>query len=650
MLFRSTLKELWQQVAGKKSCEAKQKELTAQRDTLADRLKKLEKSKLAEQADVDRLEGHSLAAFFYQVIGKMDEKMDKERQEAYAARVKYDAALHDLSSVDADLEQIQNRLERLSDCERQYQATLSEKIKSIKASAHPAAQQVAESESRIAALKVQKRELLEAINAGKTALHTVNEVLETLDNAEGWSTWDVMGGGLMADLAKYEELDDAQEQIEQLQVELRRFKTELSDVEITADLQVTVDSFLKFADFFFDGLFADWAVLDHINQAQSRVENTKGQIKRVLAASWGVQVMAITAISAALGLGRLIALPFAGPLSDKLGRRISTAIGSGSYAIYLIGLALAFNAGTHGGYQIAYICAIIGGIANSFLDTGIYPAVSEIIYKAPGVATMGIKFFIAIAQMLLPFVLGMTVATTAAGLTSYNTLFFGCGIIYIVLLVLVMIFPLPDSDAKAEGKKEGLIASLKHTHFSVESIAMIIIGFTCTGTFQLWLNCAQNFAKENVGWADPSVMQSYYSAGTMIALIVTALLTRKIKDVRFILVYPVICLATMVVVLVGQTKPLMIAGAFIIGWAGAGGLLQIVTSVCNMLFPKIKGTVTALVMIASSLCNYTILTAASKMQPSQVMVMNIVLTAIGVVLGLFVNLRYTKMVELSKED
>ena len=253
----STLKELWQQVAEKKSCEAKQKELTAQRDTLADRLKKLEKSKLAEQADVDRLEGHSLAAFFYQVIGKMDEKLDKERQEAYAARVKYDVALHDLSSVDADLEQIQNRLARLSDCERQYQAALSEKIKSIKASAHPAAQQVAESESRIAALKVQKRELLEAIN--------------------------VMGGGLMADLAKYEELDDAQEQIEQLQVELRRFKTELSDVEITADLQVTVDSFLKFADFFFDGLFADWAVLDHINQAQSRVENTKGQIKRVLA-------------------------------------------------------------------------------------------------------------------------------------------------------------------------------------------------------------------------------------------------------------------------------------------------------------------------------------------------------------------------------
>ena len=373
-------------------------------------------------------------------------------------------------------------------------------------------------------------------------------------------------------------------------------------------------------------------------------------IKEALAASWGVEAMAITAISAALGLGRLIALPFAGPLSDKLGRRISTAIGSGSYAIYLIGLALAFNAGTNGGYQIAYVCAVVGGIANSFLDTGIYPAVSEIIYKAPGVATMGIKFFIAIAQMMLPFVLGATVAATAAGLTSYNMLFYICGIAYIVLLVLVMIFPLPDADQKAAGKKEGLIDSLKHTHFSIESVAMILIGFTCTGTFQLWLNCAQNFAKENVGWADPSIMQTYYSAGTMLALIVTALLTRKIKDVRFIVVYPVICLVTMIVVLTGKSEPLMIAGAFIIGWAGAGGLLQIATSVCNMLFPKIKGTVTALVMIASSFCNYTILTAASKMQPEQVMVMNIVLTAVGVLLGLFVNIRYAKMVEQAEAE
>ncbi|MBQ6315023.1 MAG: MFS transporter [Mogibacterium sp.] len=373
-------------------------------------------------------------------------------------------------------------------------------------------------------------------------------------------------------------------------------------------------------------------------------------IKEALAGSWNVEVMAITAISAALGLGRLIALPFAGPLSDKLGRRVSVVIGGLSYAIYLIGLAMAFNAGGGAGYRIAYVCAIVGGIANSFLDTGIYPAVAEIIHKAPGVATMGIKFAIAISQMLLPFFLGVTVAQTATG-TSYNRLFYICGICYLVLMVLIIFFPLPDSDKnKAAEKKEGLIESIKHTKFSAGSIALILIGFTCTGTFQLWLNCAQNFAKDVVGWEDPSIMQSFYSIGTILALIVTAFLTRKIKDVRFILIYPVICLVTLVAVLMVPSQAMCKAGAFLIGWAGAGGLLQIATSVCNMLFPKIKGTVTALVMIASSLCNYTILTAAAQMTPSGVMIMNIVLTAIGVLLGLFVNKNYAKMLASAEEE
>lgn len=366
-------------------------------------------------------------------------------------------------------------------------------------------------------------------------------------------------------------------------------------------------------------------------------------IKTALAAAWGVDPMSITAISAALGLGRLVALPFAGPLSDKLGRRISTAIGSASYAVYLIGLALAFNSGTHGGYQIAYVCAVVGGIANSFLDTGIYPAVGEIFDKAPGVATMGIKFFISISQMILPFVLGVTVSSTAAGLVSYNHLFYICGIAYVVLMVLILFAPLPDADQSKGGKKEGLLASLKHTHFSLESIAMILIGFTCTGTFQLWLNCAQNYAETNAGWSDPSIMQTFYSTGTILALIVTSLLTRKIRDVRFILVYPLICLADLALVLLFPSEMMMKIGAFVIGWAGAGGLLQIVTSVCNMIFPRIKGTVTALVMIASSLCNYTLLTGAASMTPSGVMVMNLVLTGIGVLLGLFVNMRYGRM-------
>ncbi len=371
-------------------------------------------------------------------------------------------------------------------------------------------------------------------------------------------------------------------------------------------------------------------------------------IKESLAASWGCETMLITKISAALGLGRLLALPFAGPLSDKLGRKISMIIGGFSYAVYLIGIALAFNVGNHGGYIIAYVCAVIGGIANSFLDTGIYPAISEAINDAPSIATMGIKFFISIGQMLLPFFLGVVVTTTAAGIANYTLVFWICGIAFAALAILVFFFPIPESELEEKSekgeKKPGFIKNFKVQHFSKEAIAMILIGFTCTGTFQLWLNCAQNYAMEVAGWADPSAMQSHYSLGTMLALIVTSILTRKVKDVNFILVYPAICFVMLIVVLMFPSQAICRVGSFVIGWAGAGGLLQIVTSVCNMLFPKIKGTVTALVMFESSLCNYTVLTAAGYMTPSQVMLMNIVLTGIGVLLGLYVNIRYRNLV------
>ena len=356
-------------------------------------------------------------------------------------------------------------------------------------------------------------------------------------------------------------------------------------------------------------------------------------VKEMLASQWGLKdVMAVTSIAAALGLGRLISLPFAGPLSDKLGRRLSVIIGCASYVIFLVGIAFSPNT------TIAYI-------ANSFLDTATYPAVTEIIYKYTGIATMGIKFFISVAQLLMPFFLGVVAGTSM----SYLMLPVIAGVCIGIMGILAIFAPFPATSEA--GKSESFISNLKNAHFSIESIALILIGFTSTATFQLCLNCAQTFGTEiaKIPSQNVSVMQTYYSAGTMVALFVTSALITKFKQVRFLVIYPAISLVMLALVYMIKTPMICYVGAFVIGYAAAGGVLQMATAVVNDLFPKIKGTITSLVMIASSLCNYTILTAAAKMTSTNVIMMNIVITAIGILLALFVNVRYGVLLKNAEE-
>lgn len=280
--YDDQLRQLQAQCARKKRLEATAAELRAQQSTYTARAQELEQSFREEQADVDRLEGRSLSAFFYNVIGKMDEKLAQEKQEAYAARVKYDAVARELAGIEEDLCRCEAELDTLRDCERRYAAVLQEKTQAVKAAGGGTAAQILRLEERAAYLESQRRELEEAYAAGQDALSTIEQIEDSLSSAEGWGTWDLVGGGLIADLAKHSHLDEAQASVEFLQSQLRRFKTELADVTIDADFQVSIDGFLRVADYLFDGIFADWAVLDRIHQSQAQVQNTKTQIYRVL--------------------------------------------------------------------------------------------------------------------------------------------------------------------------------------------------------------------------------------------------------------------------------------------------------------------------------------------------------------------------------
>ncbi|WP_462116811.1 MFS transporter [Listeria monocytogenes] len=366
-----------------------------------------------------------------------------------------------------------------------------------------------------------------------------------------------------------------------------------------------------------------------------------GQYKQDFAGVWGADklsdgtfdVSMVIAVIAALGLGRLLTLPISGPFSDKFGRKPSALIGVALYAVYFIGLAFAPN------MYIAYAFAFVGGAANSFLDTAVTPSVLEIFTKNGAIANMFTKFSISIGQFVLPFAIGMV----AAANMSFRTLFVITMVLIVIDGLIIAFMPFPPMNNNVGGEK----AKPEKMKFNATSWAIIGIGFTCTSTFQLWLNCNQELGKL-YGMADPSKIQSFYSLGTMCAILITAVLVKKfILPVRILILYPAIATLMLLIIYIVQTPTICLIGGFVIGYAAAGGVLQLAVSTANEFFPTNKGKITSIVMISSSLANYIVLNVASYITkaggiegPKYVLLFNVAITVIGILLANFVNMRY----------
>lgn len=280
--MRDELSLLQAQLTYKKRLIAMLKELKSQQEPLAKKVAQLEETMVSQRKDVDRLEGRSLAAFFYHVLGKMDEKLDAERREYYTARVKYDAARRELDAIEMDIASTEEDLADLAGCEERYARAMEEKRQAIENAGTTVSRELLEREQTLNGLRSQERELEEAITAGTAALRTASEVLSSLRSVEHLGYLDHLGSNPLTDMARHETLDDAQKNVETLQIDLQRFNKELSDIPARENMQGSIDRMLKFSDSFFENLFTDADFSKRIRQAHGEVERVLDPILGIL--------------------------------------------------------------------------------------------------------------------------------------------------------------------------------------------------------------------------------------------------------------------------------------------------------------------------------------------------------------------------------
>ena len=106
-------------------------------------------------------------------------------------------------------------------------------------------------------------QIAEALNLTDQILVYVDQAERSLSSARNWGFFDVLGGGFIVDMVKHS---------------MQRLQNVLGSIQIPADYRMELGNFATFADFFFDGVFADVYMISKIMQSLDEVRKLKHKL------------------------------------------------------------------------------------------------------------------------------------------------------------------------------------------------------------------------------------------------------------------------------------------------------------------------------------------------------------------------------------
>ncbi len=285
-MFEEINKELEELKQGMNRFEKIESMLSILKDQLSELETKdvnLQKELEKEESDVEHLNKKSLTSIFYTILGSKEEQIEKERQEALAARLKLNDNLKQMEDTKYQITKLKEERKQYQNNEVLYNLLYEKKYNLMKESGKPEFQKIMEIEAGISSYKANIKEIKEAITAGNRVMDQIVNAESSLNSAEGWGTWDMLGGGgLVTNMIKHSHIDNAKDAVSRIQSLLNSFRTELTDIKINSEIHIQIEGFAKFADFFFDGLISDWVVQSRINDSLDSVQRVKVEVKNVL--------------------------------------------------------------------------------------------------------------------------------------------------------------------------------------------------------------------------------------------------------------------------------------------------------------------------------------------------------------------------------
>lgn len=272
------LTELKESMRNKAKWEKRLQELDDELKTREGEVEDWKRRLAEEEKDVDRLTGASLSSLFYGMIGKKEERLEREQLEVLEAKAKYDAAVRAAEDIRKQIGDMTELLKDVRFSDFEYECILKEKESILLRQD----EELAELAERRADTELQLKELKEAVQAGHAVLYDLEQARDYLQSARNWGTYDMLGGGMMSTYLKHGKIDEAMDYIHDAQRSLSRFGKELRDVQMNLSIEIDIGSFLRFSDYFFDGFIADWMVQGRIKDTLNQVEDKLDAVKDVV--------------------------------------------------------------------------------------------------------------------------------------------------------------------------------------------------------------------------------------------------------------------------------------------------------------------------------------------------------------------------------
>lgn len=366
------------------------------------------------------------------------------------------------------------------------------------------------------------------------------------------------------------------------------------------------------------------------------------QNMEALAKHWNTTTGGVAVVISSLGIGRLIVLLVSGWLSDKFGRKPFVILGVITYLLFFGGILLSTS------IAVAYIFGILAGIANSFLDSGTYPALMEMFPESKGTANVIIKAFISVGQFGLPLFVSFLVANSI----WYGWSFVLCIVVLLVNLIFMVTagkFPVANQDAEVEEKTaEAENKPVSKGNLWLDGTLFILYGYVSQATFYLVSQWLSQYGTKVAGMGDASsrALISYYSIGSIVCVLVTAALAKRaVKEIQFLGVYTLISFVSLLLMYLFPTALMCSIMSFVVGFSAAGGVMQLGLTVMSTFFPSGKGTITGAFYTAGSIASFTIPLFTGMMSDNLagIFLFDVIIALIGFVLAVLITVRYYRL-------